>query len=347
MWTLLLAVLASPVVSDTGARAASEGFIEKTAAGCIVSAGVTGTASLPPPDMLDGIAQVTIFVSNLRKASDYYGGVLGFSAAFDLAGEAGKSRYFKVNDNQYIELAQSPKAGGLVRQARIVFEASDLVALRKEYERRCAAPGPIVREADGNPVFRVTAPNGIALDFKQYVPGSRQARLKGKLLGKRRIATHLLHAGTLVTDDTTKPFLQRLGLVGSPFGTRGEYLETPATDRNLETKNPPLDPDDPATRKQYLRELYGATYHFALEVTDMHAVREELKRRGNYDDVRLRTAVGNNRHWLIHLFDPDGSRTEFMSRDTVADDIPSFSVMPPGPPAPPIKAVQKGVYPWP
>lgn len=79
----------------------------------------------------------------------------------------------------------------------------------------------------------------------------------------------------------------------------------------------------------------------------MYAVREELKRRGNYDDVRLRTAVGNNRHWLIHLFDPDGSRTEFMSRETVPYDVPSFSVMPPGPPAAPIKAVQKGVYPWP
>jgi len=230
---------------------------------------------------------------------------------------------------------------------RIVFQTQDLKRLQQAFTDKGTPCGPDIDEDDRSRSCRLTAPNGAVFDFKQYVVGSQQERLIGKALGSHRIATHLLHAGTLVTDDATRAHLRDLGLTGVRFGARGDYLETPATDRNLETKNPPLDPDNPATRAQYLRELYGATYHFALEVADMHAAREELKRRGGYDDVRLRTAVGNNRHWLIHLFDPDGSRTEFMSRDVVADDVPSFSVMPPGPPAPPIKATQKGVYPWP
>jgi catechol 2,3-dioxygenase-like lactoylglutathione lyase family enzyme len=345
MWHLLFWAIVSLALGQASAAPVVIGNAASSRCKGAQAAQIPSSAG--PPETLRGIAQVSIFVSDLRKSTEYYGGVLGFTVAFDLNGKAGASRYFKINDSQYLELIQSAKAGNLVRQARIVFEASDLAALRSEYLRRCTSPGPITREMDGNPVFRMTAPNGIVLDFKQYAAGSRQVRLKGKLLDNRRIATHLLHAGALVTDEVTKPFLQRLGLIGAPFGPRGEYLETPATDRNLETKNPPLDPENPATRDRYLREVYGATHHFALEISDMHAVREELKRRGNYDDVRLRTAVGNNRHWLIHLFDPDGSRTEFMSRDTLPDDVPSFSVMPPGPPAAPIKAVQKGVYPWP
>lgn len=296
---------------------------------------------------IEGIAQVSIRVSDLARAERYYSGVLGFPAAFRVKASGRTSRYFKVNDDQFLELVPGLPEGELVRQARIVFQTADVERLRALFVAKGIAAGGIAREADGNRVFRILSPNGAAFDFKQYDAGSRQVALRGKLLGKRRIATHLLHAGTLVTDDATRAFLRDLGLTGVRFGARGDYLETPATDRNLETKNPPLDPGNPATHAQYQRELYGATYHFALEVTDMHAAREALKRRGGYDDVRLRTAVGNNRHWLIHLFDPDGSRTEFMSRDVVADDVPSFSVMPPGPSAPPIKAVQKGVYPWP
>lgn len=286
-------------------------------------------------------------MSDPDRARRYYEAVLGFRRAFTIRTGRGESAYFKINDSQYLELVPGLKPGGMSRLRRIVFETTDIAALRTELAQRGGMPGVIQREPDGNRAFRIVAPNGFAFGFKQYDAGSRQVGLRGKLGSARLIATHLLHAGTLVTDDPTRAFLKRLGLTGVTFGERREYLETPSTDRNLETKNPSLDPDNAQTRAQYLRELDGATNHFALEVGDMQAVREELKRRGGYDDVRLRTAVGNNRHWLIHLFDPDGSRTEFMSRDAVADDVPSFSVMPPGPPAPPIRAVSKGVYPWP
>lgn len=311
------------------------------------------TAPAAPVSQLDlpivGLAQVTFKVSNLDKSRQFYQGIFGFPEAFDLKNKAGKvsSAFFKINDEQYLELIPGLKAGENIRQTKLVIQASDLRKLRQIYVERGLNPGTISTGADGNPFFRLLAPNGFPLDFMQYAPTSKQGRLKGKFLGPQRISTHLLHAGTMVTDDETKTFFQKLGWGRTLPGVRGDYIETPSTDRNLETKNPPLDPANPATLAQYTRELYGATYHFSLEITDMHAAREELKRRGNFDDLRLRTAVGNNRHWLIHLFDPDGTRVELMSKDTVGDDIPSFSVMPPGPPAPPILATQRGVYPWP
>ena len=295
-----------------------------------------------------GLAQVSVKVSNLAKARAFYGDVLGFAEAFTLKDKAGKiaSVYFKLNDEQFIELVPVAQVE-LVRQARLVVQSSDVRKLHEIYAAQGLNPGPIGQGADGNPVFRLVAPNGTPLDFMEYARGSRQTRLKGKLLSQTRISTRLLHAGTMVRDEPTKAFFRSLGWGRLLPGPRGDYIETPASDRNLETKNPPLDPENPATLPQYTRELYGAVYHFALEIADMHAAREALKQRGGFDDVRLRTAVGNNRHWLIHLFDADGSRVELMSRDEVPADIPAFSVMPPGPPGPPILAKTRGVYPWP
>lgn len=297
-----------------------------------------------------GLAQVTLKVSDLGKSRAYYSGVLGFPEAFDLKDASGKitSAYFKVNDEQYIELVPGLKPDDLVRQVRLVIQTSDIEKLHGLYEQRGVNPGPITKGPDGNPVFRAVAPNGFPVDFLQYAADSKQGQLKGKLLSADRISTHLLHAGTMVKDDPSKDFLQnKLGFGRRLPGDRGEYIELPASDRNLETKNPPLDPNNPATLAQYTREVSGAVYHFSLEIGDMHAARELLKKRGGFDDVRLRVAVGNNRHWLLHLFDPDGTRAELMSTDTLPTEIPAFSVMPPGPPGPPILAKQQGVYPWP
>jgi catechol 2,3-dioxygenase-like lactoylglutathione lyase family enzyme len=296
-----------------------------------------------------GLAAVTIRVSDLGRSRHFYSDVLGLPEAFDLKDKSGRvtSLYFKINDEQFLELTPDLKASELRREARLVVQASNLEALHDIYRAKGLNPGPIANGPDGNPIFRIVAPNGFPIDFLQYAPSSRQSRLRGKLLAATRISTHLLHAGTLVTDDGTKAFFAKLGWGRLLPGARGDYIETPAGDRNLETKNPPLDPNNAATRLQYERELSGAANHFSLEIVDMHAARELLKARGGYDDMRLRVAVGNNRHWLLHLFDPDGTRAELMSRDVVPEAIPAFSVMPPGPPAPPILATTKGVYPWP
>jgi catechol 2,3-dioxygenase-like lactoylglutathione lyase family enzyme len=312
------------------------------------------TADAQPPTAVSdlpivGIAQVTNKVSDLDKARAYYGGVLGFAEAFDLRDEAGKitSAYFKVNDDQYIELTPNLQPGELVRQARIVIQSSGLQTLHGIYEKRGINPGPIATGADGNPVFRVTAPNGAPVDFLQYVAGSRQSMTRGKYLEDTRLSTHLLHAGTMVKDNETRSFFQeKLGFGRVLPGDRGDYIELPASDNNLETKNPPLDPKNPATLDQYTREVYGAVYHFSLEVPDIRVARDLAQKRGGYDDVRVRAAMGRGlRSWLMHLFDPDGTRAEFVQTGTV--DLPPFTVMAPGAPAPPIPPRANGQYGWP
>ena len=171
----------------------------------------------------------------------------------------------KINDDQYIEVTPILKPGEMIREARVVFHSSDLEKLHAIYVERGLQPGKIEKGRDAaTPVFRVVDPEGNALDFVQYVAGSRQSLARGKFLSATRITTHISHVGVMMKDRAGgMPFYQKLGFENSRTipGGKGEFVELPSSDRNLETKDPPLDPNDPATHDQYVREVYGAVYH--------------------------------------------------------------------------------------
>jgi lactoylglutathione lyase len=295
--------------------------------------GGQGAAPQPPTDPtvpIVGIAQVTFKTLDLAKSRAYYQGVLGLPEAFTVKDAAGvTSAYFKVNDDQFIEITPTLKPGELIRQERVVFQSSDLEKLRAVYVERGLNPGPIAKGPDGNPVFRVKDTEGNNLDFLQYVAGSKQTLARGKMLDASRLTTHIWHVGIMQKDRTTSSafYKDQLGFPNGKDAGRGEYIELPSSDRNLETKDPPLNPDDPATKDQYTREVYGAVYHMGLEVKDARVARDLAQQRGKYSDVRVRATVGNNRHWLIHLFDPDGTRSELMETPLQPTEILSGSIM--------------------
>jgi len=311
-------------------------------------------ASAPSADLpLVGIAGITFRTSDLGKARRYYQGVLGLAEAFTTTDSAGRvaSVFFKVNDEQYIEVVPGLAPGTISREVRVMFQSSDLARLRDVYAARGVNPTSISRGADGNPVFRVIGPDDAQLDFVQYVDGSKQTLARGKFLDPRRISTHLQHVGIYTKNrDSVVPFYQdKLGFArGRDLpGTRGDYIETPSSDRNLETKFPPLDPNNASTRSQYEREVMGAVQHLGLEVADMRATRDMVQERGGFTDLQVRAHVGNNRHWLVHLFDPDGSRTEIVET-ALQDKLPPMTVMAPGRAvAPPIVPTKPGEIPWP
>ena len=304
-------------------------------------------APAEPTVPIVGIAQVTFKTADLAKSRAYYQGVLGLPEAFTVKDAAGAtSAYFKVNDDQYIEITPTLKPGELIRQERVVFQSSDLERLHGLYAERGLNPSPIAKGPDGNPVFRVKDTEGNNLDFLQYVASSKQTLARGKLLDAVRVTSHIWHVGIMQKDRTASAgfYKDKLGFANGRDVGRGEYVELPSSDRNLETKDPPLDPNDPATKDQYTREVYGAVYHMGLEVKDARVARDLAQQRGKYTDVRVRATVGNNRHWLIHLFDPDGTRSELMET-AVQTDVPSGSIMaknPGDPPIPPAPGAGRG-----
>jgi lactoylglutathione lyase len=281
---------------------------------------------------LMGIANPTFKVADLVKARGFYHNIMGFDEAFDIKDSAGKvtSAYFKVNDDQYIEVAITPelKPGDRDREARIVFQSTNLEKLHALYESRGLNPGKIETGPDGNPVFRVVSPEGRKFDFLQYAATSEQGKSRGKFLSPDRTSIHIWHVGVMTKDSTASgPFYAKLGLASLRTDRRGEYVETPSGDQNTETK-PPLK-DTPETHDRYESEQWGAANHIGLEVTDMRYVRDALQKRGGYDDLRVRAHVGGSRHWLMFVFDPSGTRMEMMESAT-QEVLPSNTVMKPG-----------------
>jgi len=308
----------------------------------------------PPSDVpIIGLAGITFRVSDVNTARRYYEDVLGFPEAFTLKDKGGRltSVFFKINDDQYVEVVPGLVPGSITRQVRVLFQSSDVARLHTIYASRGLNPTPISKGADGNPFFRVIGPDDATLDFIEYAPGSQQSTARGKFLDPRRLSTHLQHVGIYTRDrsSVTSFYQDKLGFArGRDLpGRRGDYIETPNSDRNLETKFPPLDPDNPATRAQYEREVMGAVQHMGIEVPDMRKARDVAQERGRFSDLQVRAHVGNNRHWLMHLFDPDGSRTEVVET-AVQDALPPMTVMAPGRAvAPPILPKIPGEIPWP
>ena len=228
-----------------------------------------------------------------------------------------------------------------MRFGRLVFESSDLEKLHAMYVERGLNPSPITKGGDGNPVFEVICANDAHFDFFQVVPGSQQALARGKFLDAGRISTRIGHVGIYGAGG---PVYQKLGFNGSRVPGRNESIDTPTSDRNIETKYPPL-LDTPETHERFVRETMGATQHIGLDTDNMRAARDLAHSRG-LTDLQVRVTLGNNRHWLMHLFDPDGTRSEF-TETAVHSDLEAWTVMAPGPPAPNIVPTTPGTPAWP
>src|SRR5712692_3207826 len=88
-------------------------------------------SSQPPP--LEGIAHAGYRVRDLQKTDAYYSGVLGLSRAFRTNEGAA---YYKVNDEQYVEIAPGLSSGDDIRLTHIALQTTDIEAMRRLLRRR-------------------------------------------------------------------------------------------------------------------------------------------------------------------------------------------------------------------
>jgi lactoylglutathione lyase len=281
----------------------------RTLISCLLFASAIFAADELP---INGVARAGFKSSDLEKTRSYYAGVLGFHEAFDLKDTSGKltAAFFKINDDQYVEITPNLAAGETVRFDHVAFSSPDVLSLRRLLEARGLSPSKIEKAPDGTRMFTLSDPENNRLEFIQYTPASLETKARGKYL-EGRISQHMYHAGIVVTDlDKALAFYRdKLGFTefwrGGPTpnpiwfnlrtpGSRGDYVEL-----MLATGTPS-------------REDYGTMQHICLEVPDIQAGRKIAVERGQYDVNKLDMHIGRNRKWQLNLFDPDGTRTELM-----------------------------------
>jgi len=269
-----------------------------------------------------GLAGVGLKVSNLDQAREYYTGWLGFEVAFtekDAAGHVSEL-LFKVNDDQFLEVFPGLDPNDDVRRTHVSFLSADVAGLRQTLLTRQVSPGPLLKNRHGNLEFSHMAPEGTLLKFIQYLPNSPQALTRGKHLGSRRISTRLKHTGLIVADlqPSMTFYSEQLGFRefwrGGPTPAVTRWITFRVAEPAGDYVEFMLQPTPPTRRQR------GAMDHISLEVADINAAYRELLARGMPNEKPRNPLLGLDRHWLLNVLDPDGTRTEFMESRTIPID---------------------------
>jgi lactoylglutathione lyase len=263
-----------------------------------------------------GIANIAVKVDNLDEARKFYSGVVGMDEAFTTKDPAvaGDLACFKVNDRQYVEVSPTLK-GDEDRLIRIGFETSDVQKLRHYLDGKgVPVPAKVDKDANGNRSFVVKDPEGHAVQFVQYMPGSVHSRNFGKHLAATRISDHILHVGVRIVDpakaDTFyKDILGfRLQWKGGPTDTKFEWISYMVPDGYDWIEYMVRD-------TQPTPQQLGVLHHYALGTLDIQQVYKTVVERG-YKPPREPNIARDGR-WLLQLYDKNFTRTEMMIRKPV------------------------------
>jgi catechol 2,3-dioxygenase-like lactoylglutathione lyase family enzyme len=279
--------------------------------GLFLLAGAATAAERPP---IVGISHIAFRVGDLARARAFYQDLLGYEELYRVDGSTSPERIaFKINDRQYLEIVPGLLPGQDDRLSHVAFETTDVVALRTFLGEKGVKATEPEKDAAGDRVVRTTDPDGHAVEFVQYVPGSWTAKAKGTSAGARRISARLLHVGLMVGEAAAADRFYK-DVLGFSEIWRGGTSESVTSWINMRV------PEGTDYLEYMLvggavdRERLGVLHHVALMVPDIQAALETVRSRpGGTDPKTVRMPqIGRNNRWQLNLFDPEGSRCELM-----------------------------------
>jgi lactoylglutathione lyase len=274
-------------------------------------------ASPPERPAITGIANIALRTESLAVARNFYSGVIGLEESFTSKDPERPSGLacFKVNDHQYVEVSPELKDEAEDRLIRIAFETADAQKLRDYLASRgVAVPAKAGKDPNGNRSFVVKDPDGHAVQFVQYMPGSIQSRNFGKHMPDSRISDHMLHVGIWVTDPTRadrfyKDILGfRLQWKGGREDTHFDWISMLVPDGHDWVEYM-------VSQTRPTPQQLGTMHHYCLNTTDIQKVYQTTLTRG-YQPPRP-PAIYRDGRWLLQLFDKHLTRTEMMVRKPV------------------------------
>ncbi len=256
---------------------------------------------------ITGISHLTLFADDLAKSQRFYGGLLGWVQVPAAAPRPGVRFY--DNHSQYVELLPAPKADLADRLDIVAFSTPDAEALRSFLgSHGVSVPPSVTVEKDGNRSFLVRDPEGNRIGFTQPNGNAPQRPASAQ----QPLGTRIIHAGFVVRnreaeDHFYKDLLGfRLYWQGGQKDGSTDYVAMQVPDGSdwLEYMlNMPADPS---------RGQLGVANHFAPGVVSVAQTLQALEQRGWKPSSREHDQVGRDGKRQLNLYDPDGTRVEFM-----------------------------------
>lgn len=307
-------------------------WLRITLVGLLLCVFITFTISAQKRPKILGVAHMAVFVSDVEKARGFYRDWLGFQEPYDLKNADGSLSltFFKVNENQYIEVFPGLKPEQ-DRLNHISLYTDDAEGLRKYLAAKgWQVPAQANKVRIGNTSFNVKDPDGHTVEFTQYESNGWTRREQGKFINDTRISTRMMHVGIIIGDAlaSMKFYTDILGLKefwrGNARGTDTVSwinMRLPDSNDYIEYM---LYSQLPAPTQR------GSQHHICLEVPDIEKALAKLEanpyRKTYTRPLEIRTGVNQRRQ--LNLYDPDGTRIELMEPRTVTGQPPPSSTSP-------------------
>lgn len=258
-----------------------------------------------------GVAHVRVMTSDLPKARRFYHDVLGLP---DVPQASGSVAIFRVNDRQRVIVRAGLPPDRDDRFVDVAFETPDVAAMRRHLASKAIDARDVDDAGEGEGQAIETAdPDGHRVRLIQLTAGPMIAGTPD-----RRLSRRILHAGLTIRDaDAADRFYKdALGFSEIWRGGRPEgvvnwiNMRVPDGTDYLEYMLMTAAPD---------RRQLGSAHHIAMLVPDIQAALEAVRARTADGDPNHRAVpqIGVNRRWQLNVYDPDGTRVEFMEPWTV------------------------------
>ncbi len=292
----------------------------------LLALGATAFAQAPQRPKITGISHAAFYVSDMKKAREFYEGFLGFQSPFSIPrkNSAEQLVWIKINDRQTVELFPgSEVAPDAERLYHIAVETDDAEAMRVYLKSKgVEVPDKTAVGKIGNKNYFIKDPSGNIVEIVQYLPDGWTMREKGKFLPDTRISTRMSHVGVMIAQlDSALKFYE--DILGFKEIWRGAKNPSQLSWVNLQV------PDGNDYIEFMLYEKYPTLdrvhtlQHICLEVPDVAKAGEILGTRKYPEGSKPATplAIGVNGKRQINYYDPDGTRVEVME-PTTADGKP-------------------------
>jgi lactoylglutathione lyase len=252
-----------------------------------------------------GVAHVRVLASDIAKARAFYTGLLGFPE--EPQGN-GMVAIFRVNDRQRI-IARRAIRDTDERFVDVAFETPDRDAARAWL----ASHGQKAETVDepgegGGDAVETVDPDGHSIRLIKLTSGAM--RHDGT---DRRLSTRILHAGLTVRDPTKADAFYK-DVLGFSEIWRGGRTDIVTNWVNMRVPDGTDYLEYMLTTGTLDRRQLGTEHHIALLVPSIQDALEAVRARTPADDPNHRATphIGFNRKWQLNVFDPDGTRIEFM-----------------------------------
>jgi catechol 2,3-dioxygenase-like lactoylglutathione lyase family enzyme len=269
------------------------------------------TAPSARPAIL-GVSHVTIQTSDLVKARGFYGDLLGFA---EQRPARPHQAIFIVNARQRLIVRDGLPPDRDERFINVGFESDTPDILRLSFLRLFDVTALKSDQEAGGQTFDAKDPDGHLVQFVKREAGGPD----GSATPDRRISRRILHIGLTIKDPAAADRFYKEALRfsetwrgGRPEGTTSWInMRVPDGTDYLEYM---LYPTTPPNRRQL-----GSAHHVALMVQDIQQALETVRARTKSGDPNHTATpnIGVNNRWQLNVFDPDGTRVEFMEPWTV------------------------------